>query len=94
VTTGEKIIFKGNNKAYYEEMKWSSFRNSTASFNLEGNIMSLIYGDNFINQINLEQDNTFDSLFAYSNVISAKNLKLPSMVLTKECYQSMFSYCT
>jgi len=47
---GEKILWKGTNNYYY--IKNGQIK-SSGRFNAEGNIMSLIYGDNFTNQYSL-----------------------------------------
>ena len=68
-----------------------------------GNIMSLLYGDNFKNQISLSGKNhAFDSLFSLSNhnyssykkLIRADKLILPATTLADSCYASMFSVCS
>jgi len=75
-------------------------RNSiTASgrHNVGGNIMSLLYGDNFQNQTTFPSGSryTFRYLFIYnSTLVSAENLVLPATTLVYNCYQSMFTYCT
>ena len=69
---------------------------STGRFNVEGNSMSLYYGDNFANQTNLNGKNdAFKCLFsACTNVISAANLVLPATTLSTGCYRYMFFGCT
>ena len=69
---------------------------ATGNFNAEGNIMSLLYGDNFIGQTSLSgKDYTFYKLFFNcSKLISAKNLCLPATTLAYYCYYYMFSNCT
>ena len=51
VVTGDKVLFKGNNTAYGDFVsntdKSSKF-GGTAKFNIEGNIMSLVSGDDFV----------------------------------------------
>ena len=48
VNSGDKLQLRGNNAQYATGYyNYNSFSGSTASFELEGNIMSLIYGDNF-----------------------------------------------
>lgn len=71
------------------------FFNSTGNFKVEGNIMSLIYGDNFIGQTGLENLNlVFLSLFANnSHLTDASNLILPATTLSYGCYMRMFFGC-
>ena len=100
LNTGDKLLIKGNNNIYSDLMDYYNYFISSGNFNIEGNIMSLIYGDNFIGQTTLPTvssftPSTFGNLFyACSNLISAKNLILPATTLTKYCYWCMFSLCT
>ena len=95
VSAGDRVIFKGTNAAYGNSQNYSSmFSGSTAYFNVEGNIMSLIYGDDFRGQTTLTEDYTFRTLFEYTNVISAENLILPATTLADICYGAMFYQCT
>ena len=97
VNSGDKLQFRGNNEQYAAEYhsKYNSFSGSTASFEAEGNIMSLIYGDNFKNNSTISSGYTFEGLFrGCANLVSAENLVLPATTLTDYCYRSMFSNCT
>ena len=95
VTAGNKIMWKqtGLTPSYSSGIgKFSS----TGLFNVEGNIMSLLYGDDFKNQTSLNGKNfAFLSLFnGNTNVVSAENLALPATTLASSCYAYMFSDCT
>ena len=91
LNVGDKLLLKGNNSSYY----YSALIRGTATFEVCGNIMSLIYGDNFVGQTTLTESGTFDSFF-YDNInlISAENLVLPATMLANSCYQTMFINCT
>ena len=98
VNSGDKIQFRGNNAQYatylYLKLKYNSFSGSTASFEVEGNIMSLIYGDDFKNNLTISSTYTFASLFRQCvNLVSAKNLVLPATTLASNCYNGMFWNC-
>ena len=67
---------------------------SSGQFNIEGNIMSLIYGDNFIGQTTLSGTYIFYRLFSSSKVIDTSNLILPATTLASSCYKNMFIRCT
>ena len=69
---------------------------STGSFSVEGNIMSLLYGDNFVGQKDLTGKNfAFFHLFnGCDGLTSAEDLVLPAETLSNDCYDSMFAYCT
>ena len=95
VNSGDKIQFRGNNAQYSTSpSSFSSFNGSTASFELEGNIMSLIYGDDFKNKLSISSTNTFYGLFSdCTNLVSAENLILPATTLADMCYYQMFGGC-
>lgn len=87
VSAGDKVLWKGLNSVYGGDY----FSGSTATFNIEGNIMSLTYGDNFIGQTTFQPSlYTFAYLFMRLNVVSAKNLILPATTLVEGCYYMMF----
>ena len=96
VNSSDKIQFRGNNAQYaIGYSKYNSFSDSTASFEVEGNIMSLIYGDNFKNNSTISSAYTFEWLFKNCiGLTSAKNLILPATTLNSMCYNSMFKSCT
>ena len=95
VETGDKIMFKGDNPTYGYNYGQNTFSGSTAEFSVEGNIMSLIYGDNFINQTTLKSGYTFHGLFdCCTGLTSAENLILPATTLTENCYMYMFYGCS
>ena len=108
VSQGDTIRFRGTNNVYCNGNKaqYSGFGlgesgtngnyvSNAASFNVEGNVMSLIYGDNFINHISFPSG-TYNlcSLFKKAKVVSAENLILPATTLTNYCYRAMFSWAT
>ena len=92
------MLIKGDNSSYATsgttEGSYNYFT-STKQFVLEGNIMSLINSTNFENLNTLTSERTFYSLFYNcSKLVSAENLLLPAMTLTRDCYDSMFVSCT
>ena len=95
VNEDDVVRFRGNNTTYCQSNKsnYSGFEGGTATFNIEGNIMSLTAGDNFANVTTLPAQWVFCSLFKNSLVISAENLILPATTLTADCYRAMFSLC-
>ncbi len=95
VSTGDKVRFRGTNTTYAKDKSnYSGFEGGTASFNIEGNIMSLVHGAEFEGQTSLTGTYNFCSMFKLSNCVSAKNLVLPTLTLTNYCYRAMFSKCT
>lgn len=96
VVSGDKVMFKSNNGNFSNaDTVYNSFKGTTASFEVEGNIMSLLYGDNFSGQTSLRNDFTFNSLFMdCTTLTSAENLILPATSIRTKCYQLMFKDCT
>ena len=97
VSTGAKIQFRGDNAAYCNgnPESYSTFGSSTAEFEIEGNIMSLINSTNFITAATLESGFTFAGLFnGCTGLTSAENLILPVTTLADGCYSGMFAGCT
>ena len=63
---------------------------------VSGNIMSLIYGDNFIGQtvwLMSGQALASKGFFYKSDIRNAKNLVLPATTLSERSYENMFAYC-
>ena len=87
MSVGNKIIWKANSTLI-------AF-SSTGQFEVQGNIMSLLYDDNFQGQTSLTGRGTFMGLFGSCiGLLSAENLVLPATSLTSDCYKEMFRGCT
>ena len=71
---------------------------ATGDVNVYGNVMSLIYGDNFYGHRDLTEvttyENLFSELFYKSPIVNAENLILPATTLSENCYNKMFRSCT
>lgn len=94
VSTGDKVRFRGNNDTYGGEDTNNSFSGSTAYFELEGNIMSLINSADFATATTLTSAYTFSALFTdCTSLTSAEHLILPATTLTQGCYSGMFFGC-
>ena len=99
VVAGDKVRFKGTNSSYskYGSYYYACRFAGTATCCVYGNIMSLVYGDNFIGQKTLQSVGTFSGLFfSYSKMISDEEheLVLPATTLTDDCYHHMFYGCS
>ena len=93
ISSGTRVLLKGTMTCNYGCCRFSS----TCRFHVEGNIMSLYYGDNFDGQTDLTgKVGAFMNIFqdCGSNLTSAENLILPATTLEQYCYYSMFSGCT
>ena len=114
VNAGDKVLVKFTNPVLYKEDDTFTTTNgvcqfyTTCRFNVYGNIMSLIYGDDFndnqkMSTLPVMQDNYgntvdmnhFINLFyGCDKLVSAENLVLPATILKDECYNGMFQNCT
>lgn len=89
VEAGDRIIFRAES---YNGHPNYHFTNSTAHFDVSGNIMSIVYGDSFSGNTIVPQG-AFSWLFNGTNVHNAGDLTLPSKILSNSCYYSMFRDC-
>ena len=93
VSPGDIVIVKGLNDHYSDGTFYTRF---SGTFNVYGNIMSLVYGDNFLNKqfdkTTNYQKHCFKQLFSGSSVCDASHLILPNNV-TQGCYEGMFYDC-
>ena len=108
VVAGDVVRFRGENASYavsksgytgfgYGEKlpSGATYDTDAAEVDIEGNIMSLIYGDNFEDYTTFSGGTyNFCSIFKRLKVVSAENLVLPATTLTNYCYRAMFSWCT
>lgn len=94
LNTGDKLYVKGIANAYASSTsKYNTFT-STGNFDVEGNIMSLLYGDDFASKTTYPSTYTFLKMFDSSKVVNAKNLILPATKARSRCYHAMFGNCT
>lgn len=93
LNAGDKVLLKGLNSAYGKGPSGHNKIVTSGKYNVYGNIMSLIYGDNFAGQTVLTSDFTFFKLFLQSKIVSARNLIMPATTLVENCYYMMFSGC-
>ena len=93
VSNGDKVMWKGIMTPI--EYKGIGKFSSTGNFDVQGNAMSLLFGDNFKGQTDLTgKDFAFYGLFQNNKkMISAENLLLPATTLANCCYTDMFISC-
>ena len=97
VISGDIIQFKGDNASYYIDTgeETSNYFTTTCSFNVCGNIMSLIDSTNFENLTQLTQPFALHTLFKqFTSLIDASNLSLPATTLTRSCYRGLLNKCS
>ena len=95
VNAGEKVMFRGDNSRYSTSTSYyDSFSKSTARYNIEGNMMSLIDSTNFDSLTSLSNGYTFNSMFyGCTGLTSSEKLLLPATTLQEDCYAHMFQGC-
>lgn len=96
--TGDKILLKGTATRYGDF--WYSNEGGPAgcpcsekTVNVVGNIMSMLYGDNFVGETSFPSEAggyEFVCFFTKLKIISAENLILPATTLDTDCYTQMF----
>lgn len=103
---GESVCWKGSRSNYkniqsdqYETPSTKPIFTATQLCYISGNIMSLLYGDNYVGQTTVP-DNAFSGAFSKGNndvsfidINSSEPLILPAMVLGEKCYKNMFRQC-
>lgn len=90
VVSGDTVLFKCTQNSFIH----INFGESDAQFEVEGNIMSLVYGDDFVGETTLPDGIEFSFLFKMcTGLTSAEHLILPATTLVDNCYSSMFFYC-
>ena len=97
ITSGNTVLWKGElipSTSVSSGVGIGVF-SSTGRFNIGGNPMSLLYGDNFRGQTSLSgKDYAFAALFSgCQGLINAERLALPATTLSSNCYNSMFMDC-
>ena len=96
VNEGDKVLWKGETSPIDEDGIGNFGGGTDVRYTVEGNVMSLLFGDDFKGQTSLEDKSyIFNNLF-YNNkgLTSAENLSLPATTLADSCYSDMFSGCT
>lgn len=94
INAGDKIMFKATSLSIGGETGIGTIRPSGMA-SVEGNIMSLVYGDNFVGQTSITNNFQLRKLFSgATNITSAENMVLPATTFTKQCYSQMFQGCT
>ena len=98
-TTAITATIPANGKLYLKATtnNWGFNKiSANKNHNIGGNIMSLLYGDNFEGQTTFPTNSTtFTMAFMQDNkLINAESLVLPVTTLNPYCYQQMFGYCS
>lgn len=101
VASGDKVYWRGEGIKYGTYAQPSTTANSvfssTADFDASGNIMSLLFGENFVGVTALSSSSTFAfaGLFANNRKLkSIEELSMPATILANACYASTFNSCS
>ena len=106
LAAGETLYLKGNNENGFADVKLCRLCTfgdlsqlgiqttpSTGKFECHGNIMSLLFGDDFEDKTTIPSENCFFfQFFSCNGLLTAP--ELPSTTLTNHCYENMFYGCT
>ena len=97
INIGDKIIFKGTNDKFANS--WDSYYrfNGSGNFNVYGNSMSLLWGDNFITHPEFKTGSTHNLcglFYGTTTLIDASNLIMPALTCMLSSYNGMFRGCT
>ena len=99
---GNKLYVRSNTQSFYrydtDNNRCWAYIVCAKKYKLQGNIMSLIAGDNFINATTLSANafrNMYGQYTVYStNLVDIQNLIMPATTLGESCYENMFSNCS
>ena len=98
VSAGEDVYLKGEAWRWCDPAEEEGMNiTSSANMNASGNIMSLLYGDNFKDKETFPEGSSgaLGCLFnSNEHLIDVENLILPATTLAPSCYIYMFQNCT
>ena len=106
VTAGNTVMWKGNGTGVSttinnnDRPSTSSIFSSTGTFNAQGNILSLIYGDDFAEEDSVTGTYNFACLFYSYNttktakIVSCEKMAMPIKNVPDFCYLRVFQGCT
>lgn len=92
VSSGNKVMWKGE-MSQTGGLSGIGMFSSTCKFDAIGNIMSLLYGNDFVGKTSLKENFQFSFLFSGSSVVNTDGLVLPATTLKEACYSFMFQNC-
>ena len=100
LSKGTKVLWKGSGLSMAKSTgnnNFSNFTTSSANFSIRGNIMSLLFGDDFVGQKDLSTKGAYSFYRLFQNNTKIKNIDgliMPATTLVNNCYREMFSGCT
>lgn len=100
VTTGDKILWKADaSRICFDDDDYVYYSRfiSTCEYNVYGNVMSMLFEDEFEDKLELTEFRQLSNLFMSNDdnlLVNAENLILPATILSRFCYKEMFMNCT
>ena len=102
VPAGKHVWFRGLNESYTtgnseDGLSTTRFICYNGPFYLYGNLMSLLYGDDFASYSEITGEYAFFKLFADNSQLinhPSLDIELPATTLSPSCYRNMFFQCS
>ena len=105
IRKGDRVLWKGvgtsmsvadTSTAQADRLASSSIFSSSGKFIAAGNVMSLLYGDDFKGETSFEDNSSSNLalLFYNSKIVSADKMYLPATTATDNVYLRMFNGCS
>ena len=88
LNTGDTVYMKGNNSKFFN----NQFK-MTGKIGASGNIMSLLYDNDFEGKLTIPSDSCFQMVFSNCTALTTAP-ELPATTLAYCCYNGMFNGCT
>lgn len=97
INTGDKLLLRSTNNNL--AITWDTYNklNCSKNFKVYGNVMSLLFGNNFQNQVTFNNNTTHNLaglFYGVTTLTDASDLILPATTLNSNCYNCMFRGCT
>ena len=94
INTGERIYFRAYDlQCTFEGENIIGWFEIDKKYNLGGNIMSMLHGDDYRGKVELSGNRGLSGLFNDTPVVSARNLALPATTLIRDAYCFLFGSC-
>lgn len=92
VVAGQRVLWKGEGYGFAVDLNNGSRFYSNNPYAVSGNIMSLLYDDDFKDKTSISAQYAFTNLFKNCKITSMP--LLPATTLANYCYYSMFYECS
>lgn len=93
LNTGDTVRMKGNNNGFNTSSSSYNQFKMTGKISANGNIMSLLYEDDFEGKLTIPRDYCYYKMFQDCESLTTAP-ELPAAILTAYCYSEMFNNCS